>query len=141
MADFDVDVKTGEGFENRAIKLLSSRFKLVKWRPGEYAPEYDLVCTETGTKIECKTCSRVNETGNIIIETKALRLCEADLFLYEDALSGYIYWAKWPELKYWIELAVEIGDYQERVVGENNTLGYIVPLEHTIAYMNKWRIE
>lgn len=137
MADWRVDLEVGEAFEQRVIEMLKGKYDLEKME-GNF-PQYDLKCRKTGLKIECKTDDRMQETGNIIIEKNALRKCEADLFLYENRVTGEIYYAEWPELVYWVELAVGIGDYVERVVGENNTLGYIVPLSHTIAYMNKWR--
>jgi hypothetical protein len=136
MYDWRVDLDFGEQFEQRVIKLLKGKYDLVKQEG--YFPAYDLLCERTGFKIECKSDRKMHESGNIIVEKLALDKCEADLFLYENNHTGEIHYAEWPELKYWVSLAVGIGDYVERGVGENNTLGYIVPLEHTIAYMNKW---
>lgn len=138
MYDWEGDLDFGEQFEQRVIKLLKGKYDLVK--QGGYFPAYDLLCERTGFKIECKSDRKMHETNNIIIEKLALCKCEADLFLYENYHTGEIHYAEWPELKYWVSLAVGIEDYVERDVGENRTKGYIIPMEHTIAYMNKWRV-
>lgn len=137
MYDWRVDLETGEAFEQRVIELLKGKYDLEKM--GGNFPQYDLKCRKTGLTIECKTDAQMEKFGNIIIETKALDRCRADILLYENRTTGDIYYAEWPELVYWVNLAREV-DYTETIVGENHTLGFKIPLSHTIAYMRKWRV-
>lgn len=137
-AEFRRDLDFGEQFEQRVIKLLKGKYDLVKQEG--YFPAYDLLCERTGFKIECKSDRKMHETNNIIVEKLALDKCEADLFLYENNHTGEIHYALWPDLKYWVSLAVELGEYIERDVGENGTKGYIIPIQDSIAYLNKWRV-
>lgn len=138
-ADWSRDRKIGEEFEQRVIGMLKGKYDLEKMN-GRF-PQYDLKCRRTGFTIECKTDAQMEKYGNIIIETKGLRDCIADILLYENRVTGDIYYIDWPELKYWVGLAIELGDYQESVVGENKTKGYKIPISDTIAYMNKWRVK
>jgi len=130
------DLAAGEDFEQRAIERLKGKYDLEKME-GNF-PQYDLKCRKTGFKIECKTDAQMQKYGNIIIEKKALRVCEADILLYENRVTGDVYYAEWPELVYWVSLAASIGYYELSPVGENQTMGYKVPLRDTIAYMKKW---
>lgn len=136
MYDWRVDLKTGEAFERRVIEMLKGKYDLEKME-GNF-PAYDLKCRRTGFKIECKTDAQMEKYDNIIVELNALDKCEADILLYENRVTGQIYYADWPELVYWVSLAAKIGDYTPTKVGENNTLGFKIPLGHTIAYMKEW---
>lgn len=136
-ANWELDKEHGEDFEQRVVKMLAGKYHLRKVEGNH--PEYDLICDKTGTTIECKSDRVMHKSGNIVIEEKALDKCIAELFLYEDFENKKIYWARWDDLRYWVKLAVEIGDYVSRPVGENRTMGYIIPLGHTIAYMKEWK--
>jgi hypothetical protein len=136
MANWEGDLKTGEDFEQRVIERLKGKYDLEKME-GNF-PQYDLKCRKTGLTIECKTDSKMEETGNIIIESKALDKCIAHIFLYENRTTGKIYYSEWPDLVYWLRIAIELGFYKEREVGENRTMGYIIPKTDTIAYMKGW---
>lgn len=135
-AVFERDLKVGEDFEQRVIERLKGKYDLEKME-GNF-PQYDLKCRRTGLTIECKTDSKMEETGNIIIESKALDKCIAHIFLYENRTTGKIYYSEWPDLVYWLRIAIELDFYKERRVGENNTMGYILPISDTIAYMKEW---
>jgi len=135
-AVFERDLKVGEDFEQRVIERLKGKYDLEKME-GNF-PQYDLKYRRTGLTIECKTDSKMEETGNIIIESKALDKCIAHIFLYENRTTGKIYYSEWPDLVYWLRIAIELDFYKERRVGENNTMGYILPISDTIAYMKEW---
>ena len=135
MADWEGDLAWGEELEQRVIKLFAPKHKLVK-AEGNH-PDWDLQCSECGITIECKRDKVASKTGNFCFETKLLRTSLADYLIYE---ADNLYWCELEDARYWVNLAIELDFYKERVVGENSTMGYIVPVQDTIAYMKEWRV-
>ncbi len=132
-ASWERDLAWGEELEQRVIKLFAPKHTLVK-AEGNH-PDWDLQCSECGITIECKRDKVAETTGNFCFETKLLRTSLADYLIYE---AGTLYWCELEDARYWISLAIELGWYTEREVGENRTMGYIVPIEDSSAYMKEW---
>lgn len=123
------DLPYGEVLEQKVIKKLAKKHKLRKM-PG-YHKEFDLICDDCGLTIECKR-DRFT-TGNMCFEVPLLVDSTADILVYE--VMGKTYWGKLEDVRYWIEVAVDVGELKVRDCGENGNKGYVMPIEHTIAFM------
>lgn len=128
---FDRDLATGEAFEQRVLKWFSKHHKAYKIEG--YFKDFDLVCECCGTTIECKYEPIAARTGNFFFSFPLLE-SPAD-YLFEGTPNG-IYRCKMDDLRYWVGLGAELGLIRE-ASGNEGEWGYIVPINHTHAYMKK----
>lgn len=128
--NWSADLPYGEVLEQKVIKKLKNKHNLRKI--DGYHKEYDLICDDCGLTIECKR-DRFT-TGNMCFEVPLLVDSTADVLIYE--VMGKTYWGKLEDIRYWIELAVDLGELKHRDCGENGNQGYIMPIEHTVGFMD-----
>ena len=124
--NFNLDLSFGEQFEI-VIRDYLNKISCHNYISTEgYYPDYDLYCTHCDRTVECKFDRRISETNNFCFEIPTLQHTKAMYLFYGSADNNFVNVFRIDDLKRWLRRKVSNGRYKQRVVGENNTKGYLV---------------
>lgn len=128
---WEKDLATGEELEKEVLEIFKRKHTARKVE-GKFKP-YDLICDCCGITIECKNEPLAGKTGNFFFSFPLLNGSEAK-WLYNKA-GDHLYYCELEELRYWVSLGMELGEYRE-AMGNEGEWGVIVPIK-ACAFMKR----